>query len=85
MYRWKEIITHISLALKRKKWMIPVPATAVKLIALLLDRFKFFPITRDQLTMLLEGNTCDSKNLFSEFDIQPIDFNNRNLSYLRQK
>ena len=56
-----------------------------KLVAALFDRFKLFPITRDQLTMLLEGNTCDSLNLFSDFDIQPIDFNSKNLSYLRKK
>ena len=84
-FNWKEIISTISSALKKNKLMIPAPVMPIKLVAGLLDRFKFFPITRDQLTMLLEGNTCDSKNLFSEFDIQPIDFNNRNLSYLRQK
>ena len=84
-YNWKEIITHISLALKRKKWMIPAPATAVKLIALLLDRFKFFPITRDQITMLLEGNTCNSKDLFEQFEIIPIEFSAKSLSYLRNK
>ena len=84
-FNWKEIISTISSALKKNKLMIPAPVMPIKLVAGLLDRFKFFPITRDQLTMLLEGNTCDSKNLFSEFDIQPIDFNKRNLSYLRQK
>ena len=65
--------------------MIPVPAMAVKMIAFLFDRFKFFPITRDQITMLLEGNTCDSKDLFQEFDIIPIDFSTQSLSYLRKK
>ena len=84
-YNWKEIIATISLALKRKKWMVPAPAAAVKLIALLLDRFKFFPITRDQITMLLEGNTCNSKDLFKQFEIIPIAFSAKSLSYLRNK
>ena len=70
---------------EKKKWMIPVPIYAVKIIALLLDRFQFFPITRDQITMLLEGNTCDSKQLFEEFNIQPIEFSSKSLSYLKKK
>jgi len=50
-----------------------------------LDRFKFFPITRDQITMLLEGNTCNSKDLFEQFEITPIEFSAKSLSYLRNK
>jgi hypothetical protein len=65
--------------------MIPAPVIAVKMIAFLFDKFKFFPITRDQITMLLEGNTCDSKHLFQEFNIIPIDFSIQSLSYLKKK
>ena len=84
-FNWKQIIQTISGALKKNKFTIPAPVLPIKLVASILDRFKFFPITRDQLTMLLEGNTCDSKDLFSDFDITPIEFNTKNLSYLRQK
>ena len=84
-FNWKQIIKTISRALKKNKFTIPAPVLPIKLVASILDRFKFFPITRDQLTMLLEGNTCDSKDLFSDFDITPIEFNTKNLSYLRQK
>ena len=84
-YNWKQIITNISAALRKNKWMIPAPAMAVKMIAFLFDKFKFFPITRDQITMLLEGNTCDSKHLFQEFNITPIDFSIQSLSYLKKK
>jgi len=84
-YDWKEIINTISLALKKNKWIIPAPVAPIKMVAFLLDRFKLFPITRDQLTMLLEGNTCESNELFSDFDITPIEFSPKNLSYLRTK
>ena len=84
-FNLKVIIKTIASALKKNKFMIPAPVMPIKLVAALFDRFKLFPITRDQLTMLLEGNTCDSSNLFSDFDIQPIDFNSKNLSYLRKK
>ena len=39
------------------------------MVAALLDRFKWFPVTRGQLTMLLEGNTCDSKKTFEQFNL----------------
>ena len=84
-YNWKQIITNISQALKKNKWMVPAPANIIKITAMLFDRFKFFPITRDQITMLLEGNTCDSKQLFEEFNIQPIEFSSKSLSYLKKK
>ena len=84
-YNWKQIITNISLALKKNKWMVPAPANIIKIVAMLFDRFKFFPVTRDQLIMLLEGNTCDSKDLFTQFEIEPIEFSVKSLSYLRNK
>jgi len=83
-YNWKEIITMISLALNKTKWMIPAPADLIKILAFLFDRFKLFPITRDQITMLLEGNSCQSEQLFNKFEITPIEFSIKNLSYLRQ-
>ena len=65
--------------------MVPAPANIIKIVAMLFDRFKFFPVTRDQLIMLLEGNTCDSKDLFTQFEIEPIEFSVKSLSYLRNK
>ncbi len=81
-FSWKELISIIAIASCKKKWKIPAPVTPVKLIASIFDRFSWFPISRDQLTMLLEGNTCDSKKLFVEFEIEPLDFSGTNLSYL---
>ena len=84
-FNWKKIIQTIVQSLNKNKWMLPTPITPVKILAILFDRFSFFPITRDQITMLLEGNTCDSKNLFKIFNINPILFNTKSLSYLNNK
>ena len=62
--------------------MVPAPVFAVKLVANILDRFSWFPVTADQLTMLVEGNTCDSSKFFTENELIPIPFNEENLSYL---
>ena len=81
-YTWKEIINIISNAYGKNKWTIPTPVIPIKLLAYLFDSFKWFPITNGQLTMLLEGNTCNSEKTFEEFDIQPIKFDKESLSYL---
>ncbi|UCH63634.1 MAG: complex I NDUFA9 subunit family protein [Fidelibacterota bacterium] len=82
-YSWRELIKLISQASGRNKWLVPVPAGFVKAVAALFDRFTSFPITRDQLTMLMEGNTCDSSEVFKLFDIDPIPFTIDNLRYLQ--
>ena len=81
-YNWIEIIDSISKASAKDKWKIPAPVEPIKLAAMLLDWLPLFPITKDQLTMLLEGNTCDSSVAFDEFDIEPTEFSAENLSYL---
>ena len=84
-YTWMELIDLISAASGKKKWKIPAPVTPIKLAASIFERFPFFPITKDQLTMLLEGNTCDSTSSFKFFEVDPISFSTENLEYLAPK
>jgi NADH dehydrogenase len=84
-YTWMELIDLISAASGKKKWKIPAPVTPIKLAASIFERFPFFPITKDQLTMLLEGNTCDSTSSFKIFEVDPISFSTENLEYLAPK
>ena len=83
-YYWKEIIKIISSAYGKKKWTIPAPAIIIQGLAFLLDRFKWFPITKDQITMLLEGNVCESKDYFDKFEIELIPFDTQTLAYLNK-
>jgi len=82
-YNWKDIIYTISSAYGKNKWTIPAPVLPIKIIAFFLERFKWFPITNGQLTMLLEGNTCNSEKIFEEFNIEPIKFDKNSLKYLK--
>jgi len=84
-YNWIELIDIISAASGKKKWKIPAPVTPIKLAASIFERFPFFPITKEQLTMLLEGNTCDSVRSFKDFEVDPISFSVKNLKYLNPK
>ena len=81
-HTWKEMLRMLTTALNRNKLMIPAPIGPVMAMASLLDRFSWFPATKDQLMMLAEGNTCDSSKLFADFEIEPTPLNPDNLSYL---
>jgi NADH dehydrogenase len=80
---WKQIISTIASAVGKTKLMLPAPALAIKGVAALLDRQPWFPITRDQVTMLLEGNVCSESGALQFFGIDPIRFDELTLDYLR--
>jgi len=84
-FSWKEILKIIATAAGTTKRALPAPVLLLKTLALALDQFAFFPITRDQLTMLMEGNTCDRYNAFQSFSLHPASFDTTMLSYLQRE
>lgn len=80
---WREILRRIAEAVGRRKWMVPAPVYPVRALATLFDRYEWFPITRPQLQMLLEGNACDGHAAWELFDIAPSRFSVAALEYLR--
>ena len=81
---WREILETIAAAVGKRKMMLPAPALGVKTAAALFDRFPWFPITRDQITMLLEGNVCADASAYPLLGIQPQAFTVASLSYLNE-
>lgn len=79
---WREILGVIAAAVGRKKVMLPAPVGPVRAVAALLDRFEWFPVTRPQLQMLLEGNACDGGAAWELFGIRPTRFEVGALGYL---
>ena len=81
---WKEIIKLIAVASgKEDKMFVPAPTMPIKVLASIFDRFDWFPISRDQINMLVEGNVCNSNEAFDLFGISnPIEFNLESLEYL---
>jgi uncharacterized protein YbjT (DUF2867 family) len=63
-----------------RKIFIPVPF--LRLMASLLGRFRSFPLTNDQITMLLEGNFTEDKTFFETFKIAPKSFHEGLREYL---
>jgi NADH dehydrogenase len=81
---WKRILETIAEATGKRLFGVPTPSWGIKIAAGLLERFPDFPITRDQITMLMEGNTCDSREIFDLMGIHPTAFNAETLQYLNQ-
>ena len=79
---WQEILSRIASAKGKRKLMLPVPAIGVSAAASILDRFEAFPVTHDQMSMLMEGNTCPADDLLA-LGIEPIAFNAETLAYLQ--
>jgi NADH dehydrogenase len=79
---WPEMIERIAGAAGKTKIVIPMPIGMMKLAALLLDWIPKFPVTRDQLTMLAEGNAVEPDELARIIDREPRRFDSENLSYL---
>lgn len=80
---WRDIIRLIADAAGTTKLALPAPVLPLKALALLFDRCEWFPVTREQLGMLLEGNTCDGADGFSDFGLLPVAFEAASLAYLR--
>lgn len=79
---WPEMLKRIAKATDRRKLMIPMPILVMRLAATLLDRLPVFPVTRDQLTMLSEGNAADPAALEFLIGRQPTAFDENALGYL---
>lgn len=79
---WVEMLERIAAAVGRKKLILPMPIGVMKLGATLLDWLPFFPVTRDQLTMLEDGNTAEPDDLARLIRREPRAFSPQNLDYL---
>jgi NADH dehydrogenase len=80
-YSWKQILQAIAAAAGKTKLMLPAPVMFIAAVAGIMDRFSWFPVTRDQLTMLLAGNTC-SEDGFARLGLTPRPFDQETLAYL---
>ena len=72
---WRDILERIAAAVDRRKIILPVPLALMRIGATLFDRLPVFPVTRDQLTMLAEGNTGSAtalENLIGR-EARPLD------------
>lgn len=74
-YPFTEILDLIGAALgKRRVRKLHHPLALIRPLTRLLERLPFFPLTRDQLTMLQEDNVCDPHPFFRAFNLEAVEF-----------
>jgi NADH dehydrogenase len=81
---WKQMVDRVAKAAGRDKWFVTMPLGLMKIGATFFDWLPFFPATRDQLTMLEEGNTADPAVVESLTGRPAAAFDAENLAYLRK-
>jgi uncharacterized protein YbjT (DUF2867 family) len=79
---YRDLIRRIAAAKGKKVMTVPVPVFLVKPVVKMMEGYKFFPLTTAQLTMLLEGNTCDPVPFSRAFDVQLVPFDEGIRGYL---
>jgi uncharacterized protein YbjT (DUF2867 family) len=80
---WEDMIVRVAEAAGRRKTLLPVHIGLMKFAARLFDWMPIFPATRDQLTMLAEGNAAEPDELEALNGRPPAPFTTENLDYLR--
>ncbi|TLD43018.1 MAG: Oxidoreductase [Candidatus Jettenia ecosi] len=78
-----KLIDIIGEALCLPPYKIHIPAFIMRCMAEMFDWIPSFPITTEQITMLLEGNVCDERPFFEHFGIKPIGFKEGIFQYLQ--
>jgi NADH dehydrogenase len=71
---FKDLLEMIAAHEGEKPKMIRMPASLMKPIVRVMERFPWFPLTSDQLTMLLEDNVCDTSEAERTFGFKPASF-----------
>jgi NADH dehydrogenase len=80
---WEDMIVRVAEAAGKRKSLLPVHIGLMKFAARLFDWMPMFPATKDQLTMLAEGNAADPHELESVTGRPPKAFTPENMPYLR--
>lgn len=79
---WTDMLERVAEAAGKRKRILPMPIGMMNIAATLLDWLPPFPVTRDQLTMLAEGNTAEPAALEQLIGRAPQAFTVESLSYL---
>ena len=79
---WRQIVERVAAGAGRTKLILSMPIGLMRVGATLFDWLPFYPVTRDQLTMLEEGNTASPDALRQLIGRQPLAMSAASLDYL---
>lgn len=71
-FSYGELLDRIAASVGRRARKLHVPLSILRPAVRSLERFERFPLTTDQLGMLLQENVCDHEPFYSAFDFKPM-------------
>lgn len=80
---WDDMLRQVAAAAGKNKMLLPMPLWLMRIGATLFDWLPFYPVTRDQLTMLEEGNTGTADALEGLIGRRAQPFTAESLRYLQ--
>jgi NADH dehydrogenase len=71
-FSYNELLDRVAASVGRRARKVHVPLSMLRPAVARLQGFRRFPLTSDQLEMLLEGNVCDPDPFYSAFGFSPF-------------
>lgn len=72
---YEDVVRQIMTALNKQKPVMHIPLALMQTLVQSLSWLPRFPLSRDQLAMLIEGNTCASPSrVYNVFELEKIPF-----------
>lgn len=72
---YRDLLSRLAAVSGRRLRTFSVPVPLMKAVVPVLQRIPTFPLTADQLTMLLEGNVCkDTDSVYQDLDLTVVPF-----------
>jgi len=71
-FSYNDLVDRIAKSAGRKVRRVHVPVSRMARMVRLLSRFERFPVTVEQLAMLLSESVCDGAPYYSEFSFDPL-------------
>jgi NADH dehydrogenase len=69
---YNELVDRVAASVGRRARKVHVPLPLLRPAVRAMERFEKFPLTTEQLEMLLAGNVCDYEPFYSTFEFTPL-------------
>jgi NADH dehydrogenase len=69
---YNELLDEVAASVGRRARKVHIPLSILRPTVRFMERFAKFPLTTEQLEMLLAGNTCDPEPFYSAFGFTPF-------------
>jgi NADH dehydrogenase len=69
---YNELLDAVAASVGRRARKVHIPLSILRPTVRFMERFEKFPLTTEQLEMLLSGNTCDPGPFYSTFGFTPF-------------